>query len=287
MTITPELRLPDGTATVLREWAVPADVAQRGSLLLVHGLGEHSGRYAHVAERIAGLGVRVRGYDLRGHGRSGGARGSIPYPDALLDDLRAVFDDLAGKDEDVPFLLGHSMGGAIAARAATGGWLMPRGLILSSPGLLLPTGPLEAGALALARRLAPDRGLPNRLPVDRLSHDAREVAKYRADDLNHDRITARLYDFMVDAGERARTDAAHFNAPTLLLVAGADALVDPRGARELSAALPPGVGTLHWYDGLYHELFNEREPERTLVLDDLAAWLEEQLGGRPDASKET
>ncbi len=282
MTITLEpLRLTDGTAIVLREWAVPAGVVRRGSLLLVHGLGEHSGRYAHVAERIAALGLQVRGYDLRGHGESGGARGSIPHPDALLDDLRAVFDDLKGEDAAPPFLLGHSMGGAIAARAATGGWLTPRGLILSSPGLLLSTGPLESGALALARRLAPDRGLPNRLPVDRLSHDAREVAKYRADGLNHDRITPRLYDFVADAGERARRDAAHFTVPTLLLVAGADALVDPRGARELSAALPPGVGTLHWYDGLYHELFNEREPDRTLVLDDLAAWLEEQLGGQP------
>ena len=79
-------------------------------------------------------------------------------------------------------------------------------------------------------------------------------------------------------GSAARRDATGFTIPTLLLVAGADALVDARGARELSAALPAGVGTLHWYDGLYHELFNEREPDRTLVLDDLAAWLEERLG---------
>jgi alpha-beta hydrolase superfamily lysophospholipase len=134
--------------------------------------------------------------------------------------------------------------------------------------------------LGLARRLAPDRAFPNRLPVGKLSHDPREVAQYKADGLNHDRITPRLYDFMVDAGEAARRDAPQFTVPTLLLVAGADALVDARGAREFSAALPPSVGTLHWYDGLYHELFNEREPDRSLVLDDLAGWLEERLGGQ-------
>jgi len=243
------LRLPDGAEIFLREWPVPDGVERRGSLLLVHGLGEHSGRYAHVAERLAAQGLHVRGYDHRGHGESGGRRGSVPHPDALLDDLRAVFDDLAS-DGGPPFLLGHSMGGATAARAATGGWVTPRGLILSSPALRISPSPLEIGLLAVARRLAPDRALPNRLPVGKLSHDPREVAAYKADGLNHDRITPRLYDFMVDAGAAARRDAARFTIPTLLLVAGADALVDARGARELSAALPAGVGMLHWYDGL-------------------------------------
>jgi len=272
------LRLPDGATIFLRDWAVPDGVAQRGSLLLVHGLGEHCGRYAHVAEQLAGLGLRVRGYDHRGHGESSGPRGSVPHPDALLDDLRAVFDDLGASASDgPPFLLGHSLGGTVAARAATGGWVTPRGLILSSPALSVSAGPAETALLAVARRLAPDRGFANRLPVDKLSHDPREVAAYKADGLVHDRITPRMFDFLADAGAAARRDATRFTVPTLLLVAGADALVDARGARELSAALPAGVGTLHWYDGLYHELFNEREPDRSLVLDDLAAWLEEQL----------
>jgi alpha-beta hydrolase superfamily lysophospholipase len=270
--------MPDGTTLALRDWPVPPGVEPRGALLLVHGLGEHIGRYAHVAARLGALGLHVRGYDHRGHGASDGPRGSLPHADALLDDLRAVFDELAAGADPPPFLLGHSMGCAIAARAATGGWMEPRGLILSSPGLRLSPNPAERAALTVARRLAPDRAFPNRLSAAKLSHDPREVAAYEADELNHDRLTPRLYDFMVDAGERARHDAAGLGVPTLLLVAGADAIVDPRGARELSAALPPGVGTLHWYDGLYHELFNEREPDRTLVLDDLAAWLEERLG---------
>ena len=123
MTTTLEpLRLPDATAIFLREWPVPDGVARRGSLLLVHGLGEHSGRYSHVAERLAAMGLHVRGYDHRGHGESDGARGSVPHPEALLDDLRAVFDDLPARaegDAAPPFLLGHSMGGAASpSRAA-------------------------------------------------------------------------------------------------------------------------------------------------------------------------
>jgi alpha-beta hydrolase superfamily lysophospholipase len=271
-----ELQLADGTALALRDWPLPAGVERRGAILLVHGLGEHAGRYAHVAERLAAIGLAVRGYDHRGHGRSGGARGSIPHPDALLDDARAVFEDLRG-DGEAPFLLGHSMGGTVAARAATGGWIAPRGLILSSPALRLPTPRWQLAALALARRLAPDRAFPNNLPIDMLSRDERVAGAYRGDALNHDRVTPRLYDFIADAGAAARRDAARFTIPTLVLVAGVDRLVDARGARELAAALPAGVGTLRVYDDLYHELFNEREPDRTRVLDDLCAWLEERL----------
>jgi alpha-beta hydrolase superfamily lysophospholipase len=153
----------------------------------------------------------------------------------------------------------------------------PRGLILSSPALRISPGPAERGLLAVARRVACDTAFPNRLPIDKISHDPAVVAAYKADGLNHDRITPRMYDFLADAGESARRDAERFTIPTLLLVAGADALVDARGAREFSAALPEGAGTLHWYDGLYHELFNEREPDRSAVLGDLAAWLEQQL----------
>ena len=99
---------------------MPDGVARRGSILLVHGLGEHSGRYGHVAGRLAALGLEVCGYDLRGHGRSEGPRGSIPHSDALLEDLRHVFDELdrrgrAAGDEAPPLLLGHSLGGTIAA----------------------------------------------------------------------------------------------------------------------------------------------------------------------------
>jgi alpha-beta hydrolase superfamily lysophospholipase len=276
------LRLPDGTATFVRDWPVPAGVARRGSILIVHGLGEHSGRYGHVAARLGAMGLDVRGYDLRGHGRSEGARGSIPHADALLADLRLVFDELDRRGREAgdgapPLLLGHSLGGTIAAAGTAGGWVTPHALILSSPALARGLSRPRAAVLALARRLIPDRAFPNALPVDKLSHVPAEVDAYRDDVLVHDRITPRMYGFLADAGAAVRRDAERLTVPTLLLVAADDGLVDARGSRELAARLAPGVGTLHVYDGLYHEVFNEREPDRTRVLDDLAAWLEPQL----------
>jgi alpha-beta hydrolase superfamily lysophospholipase len=276
------LRLPDGTATFVRAWSVPGGVARRGSILLVHGLGEHSGRYGHVAGRLAALGLEVCGYDLRGHGRSEGPRGSIPHADALLEDLRHVFDDLdrrgrAAGDEAPPLLLGHSLGGTIAAAGAAGGWVAPRALVLSSPALALHVSGPRAAVLKLARRLLPDRALPNELPVGKLSHDPAEVEAYRSDPLVHDRITPRMYGFLADAGAAVRRDAARLTVPTLLLVAGDDELVAAGGSRELAAALAPGIGTLHLYDDLYHEIFNEREPDRERVLADLDAWIDQQL----------
>jgi len=280
--VTADVRLSDGTATFVRTWPVPAGRARRGSLLLVHGLGEHSGRYGHVADRLTALGLEVRGYDLRGHGRSDGPRGSIPHADALLDDMRFLFDDLdrrgrAAGDDAAPLLLGHSLGGTIAAAGTAATWVAPRALVLSSPGLALHVSRPRAALLGLARRLIPDQPLPNSLPADKLSHDAREVAAYRADELVHDRITPRTYGFLADAGASVRRDAARLTVPTLLLAAGDDRIVAARGARELAARLPPTTATARFYDGLYHEIFNEREPDRTRVLDDLAAWLERQL----------
>jgi alpha-beta hydrolase superfamily lysophospholipase len=256
-----------------RTWDVPAGTPRRGALLLVHGLGEHSGRYDHVAGVVTATGLAVTAYDLLGHGRSGGIQGGLPHPEAMLDELREVYDGLG----EEAFLLGHSMGGAVVARAVTGGWVTPRAMILSSPALAAYLSPFDRALAAVGRRVMPDRPMPNRLQIDKISHDPAVVTAYKADPLVHDRLSVRLLDFLLDAGAAARRDAGRVTVPTLGLVAGADALVDPAGSREFFAGLPDGVGTLHVYDELYHELFNEREPDRSRVLADLRAWLEDRL----------
>ena len=266
------LQLPDGTATFTREWAPSGGLAPRGSVLLVHGLGEHSGRYGHVAERLCAIGLTVHAYDLRGHGSSQGARGSIPGDETLLDDLRFVFEQL----DPAPIVLGHSLGGTLAARATGGGLIAPRALILSSPGLALHVDPVRLAVLRLARRAMPDRGLPNMLPASKLSHDPAEVAAYKSDELVHNRITPRMFWFLLEAGEAVRRDAPKLTLPTLLLASGIDGIVDAAGSRELAAALPASA-TVRIYDDLHHEIFNEREPDRTRVLDDLVSWVERQL----------
>jgi alpha-beta hydrolase superfamily lysophospholipase len=190
-----------------------------------------------------------------------------------------VFEALATEDPAwaPPFLLGHSMGGALAARAATGGLLTPRGLILSSPALAATLTPVQRVMAAVGRKVIPDRPVANGLPIDVISHDPSTVAAYKADPDVHDRISPRLFDAIIAAGAAARADAGRLHVPTLGLVAGADRFVDPAGSRAFFAALPKGVGTLHEYPELYHELFNELEPDRSLVFADLRRWLEDQL----------
>jgi alpha-beta hydrolase superfamily lysophospholipase len=183
----------------------------------------------------------------------------------------------AAGDTAPPFLIGHSMGGAIAARAVTGGWIKPRGLVLSSPALKTGLKGLQLFLVRAGSRLMPNFATPHGLPLHKVSHDAQLVAATQADPLCHQLATPRLVAFIVDAGERARRDAARIEVPTLLLVAGDDRLVDADGAREFAAALPPALCTMHWYDGLYHEVFNEREPDRTRVLSDLRAWIANRI----------
>jgi alpha-beta hydrolase superfamily lysophospholipase len=272
------MRTADGVELFVRDW--PA-VPRRGSALIVHGLGEHSGRYGHVAVALNEIGVSVRGYDQRGFGRSGGPRATIPYANALLDDAKLVFDQFAGEaaaaGKPPPFLIGHSMGGAIAARAVTGGWIKPRGLVLSSPALQTGLKGLPLLGVRLGALLVPNLIRPHGLPLDKISHDPAAVADAKADPLNHDQATPRLIAFIVDAGEKSRAAAGTLAVPTLLLVAGDDRLVDARGSRAFADAAPASRVTLHWYDGLYHEVFNEREPDRGKVLGDLKAWFGKQL----------
>lgn len=279
------MKTQDGIELFIRDWPVPAGERRRGSALIVHGLGEHSGRYSHVAAALNSIGVAVRAYDHRGFGQSSGPRATIPSPNALLDDAKLVFDAFAAEakaagDPALPFLVGHSMGGAIAARAVTGGWIRPRGLVLSSPAL--KTGmPLHLRLLvAVGSRLTPNLVQPHGLPLEKISHDPQVFIDSNNDPLCHDKATPRLVAFILDAGASALRDAAKLDVPALLLVAGDDRLVDPEGAREFAAALPAGIGMLKWYDGLWHEVFNEREADRSRVLGDLKVWIGGQLDSK-------
>ena len=267
----------DGTALLQRTWPAARPV---GGLYLLHGLGEHTERYDHVAALLNDLGLVVRGHDHRGFGESEGRRAAIPYDDALLDDARLQFDAFAAEQRAAgmaraPFLLGHSMGGGIAARAVTGGWIAPRGLVLSSPAIVPRITWIERIAARLGRRILPNLQLPHRLPMNKVSHDPAVIAALAADPRTHLLVTPRLVHFMLDAGARALADAARCTIPTLLLVAGDDRFVRPEATRRFHAALPDS--TLHFYDVLYHEVFNELPANRADVLDDLRTWMREQL----------
>ena len=268
----------DGTNLVVVDW--PLDKGPvRGVVLIVHGLGEHAWRYDHVAERLNSWGFVVRGYDQYGHGESMGPRGALPSADRLLSDLAEVVDETRARmNPQTPlFLLGHSMGGLVAARFVSLGMRPVQGLVLSSPALDPGLGLLQKLLLTVLPRFAPDLRVGNGLNPAFISHDQTVVAAYKADPLVHDRISARLAVFIARNGPATVAAASGWKVPTLLLYAGQDKLVDPKGSRAFARLAPQSVLTHHCFEGLYHEIFNERPPDREAVFAELKRWLDARV----------
>lgn len=266
-----QLTASDGTSLFVTDWPAENGQATRRGVVLMHGLGEHGGRHAHVARFFNQCGWSVRAYDHRGHGLSGGARGDVPDGDAILRDAKLVFDDFARQFDSPPLLLGHSMGGLFAARFATAALSPISGLILSSPALAIPMSGMQKLLLKTLSAIAPGLAVPNGLQTHYLSHDPAVEAAYNKDPLVHGKITPRLLNCMLDAVDFSHAHAAALTVPTLLLVAGDDHLVDASGSEAFFARLRPGIGTLHRYVDYYHEIFNEVGAAR--VFDDIRAWL--------------
>ncbi|WP_043418832.1 alpha/beta hydrolase [Cupriavidus basilensis] len=272
-------RMRDGTELLLRTWQPDPELFPEpaGSLLLVHGLAEHCGRYQHVAQLLCGLGLRVRAYDQRGHGASGGPRMVAEHADVFVEDLTEIHDAAVGQWQELPFLLGHSMGGLVAARFATARVRPIRALVLSSPALALRlSGPmlvLHRMLLALVPRLR----VPNPIDARYLSHDAVVVAQYRTDPLVQGTISAGVLESFVRGMAQAQTDAPLLEAPMLMLVAGDDRIVDPAGSRRFFDTAPPDLRDARWFDTGYHEIFNEAQPLRGEVFAALTDWLRKHL----------
>jgi alpha-beta hydrolase superfamily lysophospholipase len=237
----------------------------------MHGLGEHCGRYAHVARFFNECGWALRTYDHRGHGRSGGARGDVTDDEVILRDARIVIDDFSRKFDRPPLLLGDSMGGLFAARFAAGALSPLRGLILVSPALSVPMSHAQKLLLLTLGAVAPGLGVHNGLPTRYLSHDPAIEDAYNKDPLVHAKITARLVRSMLAAADFVQSRASTLAIPTLLLIAGDDRLVDASASESFHARLAPGISTMHRYQDFYHEIFNETEAKR--VFDDLGVWL--------------
>ena len=267
----------DGLRPHVQHW--PAAAGRHGSVLLVHGLGEHIGRYAHVAAAINAAGWSVIGYDQRGHGRSEGARGVLPRPQDLLFDLALVIDGVRAAHAGPLVLLGHSMGGLVAARfVAEALAVQPAAWSRAVDALVLSSPALDAGLSHLQRRmlgwlggLAPNLAVNNGLKPAWLSHDPAVVQAYVDDPLTHDRVTARLVRFIVDSGPVVLQHAPRWSTPTLLLWAGADRCVAPAGSAAFAEAAPAAVVTPQVYPDLFHEIFNE--PGADAVLARVTAFL--------------
>lgn len=268
------LTVADGTQLTLRFWPAPEGPA-RATVLIVHGLGEHSGRYEHVAQRLRQWGFAVASYDHRGHGRSQGARGALKQPDDLLTDLAAVIDHLRTQGAAPLVLLGHSMGGLVVGRFVAEALRPVEALVMSSPALDVGLSSLNRGLLAASHALAPNLQVPNGLNPKFVSHDEAVVRAYVADPLVHDKVTAKLVRFIVDGGLYVRQRAVRWTVPTLLMWAGEDRLVAPTGSAEFAERAPKDVVHCHRFAHMFHEIFNE--PDNEAVFDVLQRWLDQRL----------
>jgi alpha-beta hydrolase superfamily lysophospholipase len=251
---------------------------------LVHGLGEHSGRYAHVGAALTEAGYALLGFDLRGHGRSGGKRGHTPSFETLMDDIGRLLGEAGARYAGQPrFLYGHSLGGGLALNYVLRRRPQIKGVIATSPWLRLSYTPSAAKVRAarIMNRLSPGFTQSSGLNAKDLSHDPEVVRAYEGDPLVHDRISARLAMAMLDAGEWAIAHAAEFPPIPLLLVHGTGDRITSAQATQAFAAKVPGECTLKLWEGLYHETHNE--PEKREVLGYTIRWMDEHMSGREEA----
>ncbi len=275
---TGTLTSTDGVKIFYRHY--PAE-SERARMVIAHGLGEHSGRYGNVVDRMLPKGVSIWVPDHRGHGQSDGRRGHVLNFSQYLSDLRLSVD-LAGEGRPEGmrcFLLGHSMGGLIAIDFAQRFPELIDGVIASSPalGMAIEIPGLKKVLGSLMSFIWPGLTMGNELDAARVSHDPEVVNAYETDPLVHDRVSARFFTEFLATMETVNERASTLKVPILLQVAGDDRLVNARSSAQFFENLTLQDKTLHVYDGLYHEIYNEMEDQRTQVLKDLEGWLEKHL----------
>ena len=260
--------------TLYRQWWLP-DGDPKGVVMLVHGLGEHSGRYGHVAGRLIGAGYAVHALDHRGHGRSDGKRVFVTSYDEFMADMIQFRGLIETQHPGVPlFVLGHSMGGNIAMGHVLDHQDGLAGMVLSGPALQVGEDltPAKIKIFSLVAKVAPGFR-PEGLSADAISRDQAVVDAYRADPLVYTgKISAGLGAALIGAMQSFPERYSDLTLPVLVLHGTEDRLASIEGSRALEAGAVDADLTARYYDGLFHEVFNE--PEQDDVLNDLVGWLD-------------
>ncbi len=275
------MKTRDGVELPVYRW--PATGTQRATVALVHGLAEHAGRYAALARRLNAAGIELVAVNLRGHGRAPGARTWIERFDDYLADADALLD-VASRSSAPLFLMGHSMGGAIAALHAierprgVGTSAALRGLILSSPALAAGRG-VPHWMITMSRVIS--RVWPRfpaiKVDASLLSRDPAIVEANRNDPLvHHGAVPARTGAEILDAMARIERGRAALRVPLLVWHGNADKLTEPDGSRDFGAHAGSPDKTLTLYDDNFHETMNDLDRER--VIDALIAWILARAG---------
>jgi alpha-beta hydrolase superfamily lysophospholipase len=274
---TGEFASPDGIKIFYRQYQADPE---RARMVIAHGVGEHSGRYGNVIERVIPKGISVWVPDHRGHGQSGGKRGHVLNFVQYLTDLRLTVE-LAKKDMSggMPcFLLGHSMGGLIALYFAQRYPELIDGVVASSPclGMVIEIPAVKKVLGSFMSYVWPGMTMGSGLDATKISRDENVVSAYKNDPLVHDRVSARFFTELLAAMESVNQQASALNVPVLMQVAGEDYLVDADSSKHFFEKLTLQDKTLHVYDDMYHEIYNAPEDQTGRVLDDLETWLDKE-----------
>ena len=266
----------DGQQLFFQAW-LPDD-SPKAIIIFSHGIGEHSGRYAHVGQALADHGYGLCMADLRGHGQSSGKRGHINKWSELRDDFAMIGSMTCDRYPGVPaFAGGHSLGGLLALNEAISAANGYTGIIASSAGLGLAFVPPQ-WKVALAKMLSnltPTLTMSNELNPEWLSRDRAVVEAYRSDPLVHDRITARFFVEFTKAQIETLAGAENLTLPLYLIGGKEDQLTSIGTIAAFYEAAGSTDKTLNIYEGLYHEVFNA--PEKETVIGDLIDWLDQHL----------
>ena len=274
---TGEFVSPDGIKIFYRQYQAESE---RARMVLSHGVGEHSGRYGNVIERVLPKGFSVWAPDHRGHGQSGGKRGHVLNFVQYLTDLRLTVE-LAKKDMpgEMPcFLLGHSMGGLIALDFAQHYPELIDGVVASSPclGMVIEIPAVKKVLGSFMSYVWPGMTMGSGLDATKISRDENVVSAYKNDPLVHDRVSARFFTELLAAIESVNQQASALNVPVLMQVAGEDYLVNADSSKHFFEKLTLQDKTLHVYDDMYHEIYNAPQDQKGRVLDDLETWLDKE-----------
>lgn len=267
-------------------WRWSPEGPPRALAILVHGYGEHMGRYRHVIEALTAQGYLVYGLDHRGHGRSDGPRANVEDFDYFVSDLHQLVSLARGENPDLPmYMIGHSMGGLIATHYALRHESLLEGLVLSGAALQVgdDVSPLLKRLSAFIARWLPAMAILENDGL--LSRDPAVAERFDADPLTYKgRVKARMGYEMLTASEAAQARMASLSLPMLIMHGGADNMTSPQGSRRLNEVAASRDKTLVIWEGAYHEIFNE--PNQDEVIQRMLDWLDQQMAGSPAADSE-